>query len=940
MVDGRMQFLMPEDSYFAEQVSILAEKMLHKVHVLGEGLKYIEIDLDLCELISIFSQDNAEWHQQFSAGIKTIAIISVSPNSVVQFGSTQKRGYNPSALRLLPSAFATQILESVEFLDLVKSLFQQLESVSGSDPSGNSLKVVKIETCSPPPVATSLSILSSSNTCFSNATIKSSQENSIEEFKVNPQCLINMAQSCNLSTSGLHKGSLQPHAFAVPLIPSSTIYSNNSFPLTNHRQMAGSEAQIILSSSSMLPTMAGAEPNSQSAKRSALNIPSSTSLSSELSALTSMELQLLSRMGNQGCPNIFPLNLEANVSCGKTFSSLHGDAILNQLLSTNGSAVSMLRTGNGGGKLTDRYISSLPASERQPSTEKSNSMGASLVQQVPKGPAGVLSFLEEFTPVNATTALHNPNLESKPNHWSSLRMDHANNSFITPLNEDLLQALSVNPSTSGYDAGDVFSSILTSEGPRSVQNFIGCGRDSLSAVSDGKENYPSVAAQISSDNNLFDTLGLDLKQSQGQLSWDDMSQMTLPIGSSSQMNQSGAISGTMSELYSTNMTGPQKGFFSDSGLEQLLDAVVGNVKSITNHSSDDWSSTTTVTRAGNSSVYSNQVPLRGISCLNGNIDAVPPECSSDKTANGSQKEAHSKSMVSSWIDSSCNVTTESATVSQHKKPEEPPKNIRKRARPGESTRPRPKDRQQIQDRVKELREIVPNGAKCSIDALLDRTIKHMLFLQSVTKYADKLKQVDEPKGELQLTLSVICTYDAVQIVGKDSGIFLKDSSSSGGASATWAFEVEGQTMVCPIIVEDLNPPGQMLVEMLCEERGFFLEIADIIRDFGLTILKGVMEARENKIWARFVVEANREVTRMDVFLSLVKLLQQSTSSGSQPMKVVESGVPMTVRETFQRSDWGFSFELFSKGGKSATVSNLWYREMVPISDSQSGKLWS
>lgn len=42
--------------------------------------------------------------------------------------------------------------------------------------------------------------------------------------------------------------------------------------------------------------------------------------------------------------------------------------------------------------------------------------------------------------------------------------------------------------------------------------------------------------------------------------------------------------------------------------------------------------------------------------------------------------------------------------------------------------------------------------------------------------------------------------------------------------------------------------------MLCEERGFFLEIADIIRSFGLNILKGVMEVRENKIWARFIVE--------------------------------------------------------------------------------------
>lgn len=65
---------------------------------------------------------------------------------------------------------------------------------------------------------------------------------------------------------------------------------------------------------------------------------------------------------------------------------------------------------------------------------------------------------------------------------------------------------------------------------------------------------------------------------------------------------------------------------------------------------------------------------------------------------------------------------------------------KKRASPGNNQRPRPRDRQMIQDRVKELRELVPNGAKCSIDGLLDRTIKHMLFLRNTTDQAAKLKQ--------------------------------------------------------------------------------------------------------------------------------------------------------------------------------------------------------
>lgn len=31
--------------------------------------------------------------------------------------------------------------------------------------------------------------------------------------------------------------------------------------------------------------------------------------------------------------------------------------------------------------------------------------------------------------------------------------------------------------------------------------------------------------------------------------------------------------------------------------------------------------------------------------------------------------------------------------------------------------------------------------------------------------------------------------------------------------ATWAFEVGSQSMICPIVVEDLNHPRQMLVEV-------------------------------------------------------------------------------------------------------------------------------
>ncbi|XP_010430608.1 PREDICTED: transcription factor bHLH157 isoform X2 [Camelina sativa] len=172
---------------------------------------------------------------------------------------------------------------------------------------------------------------------------------------------------------------------------------------------------------------------------------------------------------------------------------------------------------------------------------------------------------------------------------------------------------------------------------------------------------------------------------------------------------------------------------------------------------------------------------------------------------------------------------------------------KKRAKAGESRRPRPKDRQMIQDRIKELRGMIPNGAKCSIDTLLDLTIKHMEFMQSLAKYADRLKQPYESK-------------------------LVKEKER------TWAVEVgdddEEEAVVCPIIVEDMNRQGEMQIEMVCEERGEFLEIGDVVRGLGLKILKGVMETRKGQIWAHMIVQANNpQVTRHQVFYSLVELFQ-------------------------------------------------------------------
>lgn len=296
-----------------------------------------------------------------------------------------------------------------------------------------------------------------------------------------------------------------------------------------------------------------------------------------------------------------------------------------------------------------------------------------------------------------------------------------------------------------------------------------------------------------------------------------------------------------------------------SGLptERLLEAVVADVC----HSGSDVKSDTSLCKSGQSLLTTERIPEPS-------TKVTTSACSEGYSMGQSQTSFIGEDIQNSLSSSGvCGVmspkgfsSTYSGTGSEHlDKSSEPAKNSKRRARPGESSRPRPRDRQLIQDRIKELRELVPNGAKCSIDSLLERTIKHMLFLQGITKHADKLTKCANMK-----------------LHQKENGM-LGTSNTDQGSS--WAVEVGGQLKVCSIIVENLNKNGQILVEMLCEECSHFLEIAEAIRSLGLTILKGITEAHGEKTWICFVVEGenNRNIHRMDILWSLVQILQRSNT---------------------------------------------------------------
>lgn len=67
--------------------------------------------------------------------------------------------------------------------------------------------------------------------------------------------------------------------------------------------------------------------------------------------------------------------------------------------------------------------------------------------------------------------------------------------------------------------------------------------------------------------------------------------------------------------------------------------------------------------------------------------------------------------------------------------------------------------------------------------------------------------------------------------------------------------------------------SSILFQLVCEDQGYFLEIADIIRRLGLSIFRGVMESQETKIWARFIVEVHVKVAsfRVDKFYEMQTL---------------------------------------------------------------------
>lgn len=270
---------------------------------------------------------------------------------------------------------------------------------------------------------------------------------------------------------------------------------------------------------------------------------------------------------------------------------------------------------------------------------------------------------------------------------------------------------------------------------RECQDF-----DNKIAYSGTNGDLENQYARSSSGNDLFDIFGMDFKNKflgASELDGDKHNMHgNTPTYSS--------IKDPESAFYSENEGMSESGIFSAMGTDHLLDAVVSKAKFSTKQSSEDnLSCRTTMTKNSNASVLcsSSAYDHVTLSKYTGGEKCQLPDslnkakmvksssfksgCSMENSGNCSQGTTVYGSQISSWVEQGNGMKHESSVSAAYsKRPDEVGKSNRKRLKPGENPRPRPKDRQMIQDRVKELREIVPSGAK--VVALHSSTMRLVL----------------------------------------------------------------------------------------------------------------------------------------------------------------------------------------------------------------------
>jgi len=227
----------------------------------------------------------------------------------------------------------------------------------------------------------------------------------------------------------------------------------------------------------------------------------------------------------------------------------------------------------------------------------------------------------------------------------------------------------------------------------------------LAGYNSNSEGNETSVVMHNAEKGPLDVMEIDFSYDQADEWWGNM---LTPVVSGVTDT---AFSECISELNSDTLPGTRKRLFSQLGIDELLRGGA-NYNPVTSSEFECGLSPNKRQTVESSSVNGSTKHLTNLHRSGSRADLMQPLCDLGSTNNlPSKKDTFSKLQAPIWIDDSHSINVGKAVPQHPQKPEEHAKPTNKRARPGESTRPRPKDRQQIQDCIKELRGIIPNGGK-------------------------------------------------------------------------------------------------------------------------------------------------------------------------------------------------------------------------------------
>lgn len=265
----------------------------------------------------------------------------------------------------------------------------------------------------------------------------------------------------------------------------------------------------------------------------------------------------------------------------------------------------------------------------------------------------------------------------------------------------LSESIEFNPSSSmvGSSSSDIPVACLT-------------GNNSFASTinSIGKE---TSAVTHSSENNLLDNMELDLSFDQADQWWGNIITPMVNAAPDSSFSQ------CLSEVNIGTMSSTGKRLFSELGIEELLR---GESSSNPYNSSDFGYGLSSNKRQLVELSAMNRNPMSFANLAGNEVRANLMQPVSDLENSSSsllgKKDTFLKSQVGMLSDDRHSIHIGKDVPVSLQKPKEHTKPTGRGARPKESTRPRPKDRQQIQDCIKELRGIIPSGGKVRIKPLM------------------------------------------------------------------------------------------------------------------------------------------------------------------------------------------------------------------------------